>query len=63
MPQKCEPVGTFDIAERLNVRQQTVAMWKYRGLMPDPRWSVSKQPCWNWPDIEKWARDSGRLSE
>lgn len=58
---ECEPVGTLDIADRLGVKKETVAMWRYRGLMPEPQWSVSKQPAWNWPDIEQWAKETGRL--
>jgi hypothetical protein len=56
-----EPVGVVDIAERLGVRQQTVAMWHYRGLLPVATWSVSRQPAWNWPDIQRWAEATGRL--
>ena len=56
-----EPVGVVDIARRLGVRQQTVAMWRYRGLLPDPRWSVSNQPAWDWQDIRRWAESTGRL--
>jgi hypothetical protein len=52
-----------EIGQRLDVRQQTVAMWKLRGLMPAVAWTVSGNPAWNWPDIEKWARESGRLEE
>ena len=60
---RCDPVGTLEIAQRLGVRQQTVAMWKLRGLLPAPAWSVSGNPAWDWPDIERWARDSGRLKQ
>lgn len=55
-----EPVGVAEIADRLDVRQQTVSMWKYRGLLPEPRWTVSGMPAWDWKDIERWARDTGR---
>lgn len=57
-----DPVGVSDIAERLGVKTQTVAQWKLRGLLPEPRWTVSKIPAWQWPDIEKWARETGRLA-
>ena len=50
------PVGAAEIAERLGVRQQTVAQWKLRGVLPAPRWTVSRLPAWNWPEIEHWAR-------
>lgn len=61
MNESVEPVGVVDIAKRLRVKQQTVAMWRYRGLLPEARWSVSSQPAWNWPDIERWAKATGRL--
>lgn len=57
----CDPVGAKDIADRLGVEAQTVAMWRYRGILPEPKWTVSGQPAWNWPDIERWANDTGRL--
>ena len=57
------PVGVAEISERLGVRQQTVAQWKLRGLLPAPLWQVSRQPAWNWPDIEAWARSRPSLSE
>lgn len=58
----CTPVGVAEIAQRLDVRGQTVAMWRYRRLMPKPEWTVSGQPCWNWTTIEEWARRTGRLA-
>jgi hypothetical protein len=57
----CDPVGVAEIAERLGVKQQTAAMWRYRDLLPDPRWEVSRLPAWNWPEVERWAIQTGRL--
>ena len=57
------PVGSAEIAARLNVRPQTVHTWRQRGLMPEPRWTVSGQPAWDWTDVEAWARRTGRLRE
>ena len=57
----CEPVGVAEIADRLGVKRQTAQMWNYRKLLPKPKWTVSGQPAWNWPDIERWAKESGRL--
>jgi hypothetical protein len=59
----CDPVGIPEIAARLNVKRSTVDMWGYRHLLPEPRWQVGGRPAWNWPDIETWARESGRLTE
>lgn len=55
------PVGASEIAERLGVKPQTVHTWRQRALMPEPRWSVSGQPAWDWTEIEEWARRTGRL--
>lgn len=57
-----DPVGVDDIAERLGVKRQTVSMWRWRGLLPEPTWTVSGLPCWDWPEIERWARDTGRIT-
>lgn len=58
-----DPVGLVEIGERLAARRQTVAQWHYRGLLPPARWTVSGYPAWNWPDIERWARETARLPE
>jgi hypothetical protein len=57
----CEPVGLVEIAARLDRRRNTVDSWQQRGLLPPPRWTVGGRPAWNWPDIEAWARATGRL--
>lgn len=51
----------MEIAERLGIRRQTVAVWKVRGLLPEPWRIVSGVPMWEWRDIERWARQTGRL--
>lgn len=55
------PVGIIEIAERLGVKRQTVDTWRLRGLLPEPRWTVGGRPCWDWTDIEAWAKETGRL--
>jgi hypothetical protein len=59
--QDCDPVGVAEIARRLGVKRQTAGMWRVRQLLPPPRWTISGQPAWNWPDVEAWARETGRL--
>lgn len=61
-PQGCDPVGLAEIAERLGVRRQTANAWRHRGLLPEPRWTVSGAPAWNWSDVEVWALTTGRLA-
>lgn len=60
-PSPVEPVGMIEIAERLGVRRQTVQQWRFRGLLPDPAWTISGDPAWDWAVIEHWARETGRL--
>ena len=57
------PVGAAEIAERLGVKPQTVHTWRQRRLLPEPRWTVSGQPAWDWSEIAAWARRTGRLRE
>lgn len=56
-----DPIGIADIAERLGVKRHTVHTWRYRGVMPQPRWTISGRPAWAWEDIKSWARKTGRL--
>ena len=51
-----DPVGVADIAERAGVAPVTVRQWRRRHpeTFPRPRWTVSGQPAWDWPDIEGW---------
>lgn len=56
----CDPVGVVDIAERMGVKQDTVSQWQFRKLLPPPKWYVSRLPAWDWKDIVKWAKESGR---
>jgi len=54
-------VGIKEIAERLAVKQQTAAAWRYRRLLPPEEGTVSGAPAWTWARIERWARVTGRL--
>lgn len=56
-----DPVGLMEIADRLGVDRKTPVRWRQRGVFPEPRWTVSGAPAWNWPDIEEWARKTGRI--
>lgn len=62
-PSPSIPVGAAEIASRLRVKPQTVHTWRQRKLMPEPRWTVSGQPAWDWAEIEAWARRTGRFHE
>jgi predicted DNA-binding transcriptional regulator AlpA len=56
-------VGTTEIAARLGVqRPQVVHDWRRRHPeFPKPVAVVSRVGLWFWPDVEKWARATGRL--
>lgn len=61
-----DPVGRAEIAARCGVRIGTIDRWRQRHPagsphpFPDPRWSVSGSPAWNWPDIARWLNATGR---
>lgn len=57
-------VGTKEIAERLGVkRHQLVHDWRrrYPDTFPQPVAKVSGVLVWSWTDVERWARQTGRL--
>lgn len=57
-----DPVGLVEIAVRLRVHPQTPRNWRAQGVLPEPRWSVSGSPVWDWAlDVEPWALETGRL--
>lgn len=59
---KPDPVGLLEIADHLHVAHNTVKSWRQRELLPDPRWTVSGAPAWDWElDIIPWARKTGRI--
>lgn len=59
---EADPVGLKEIGERLGgVRRGTLDSWRTRRVLPEPRWIVGGWPAWHWPDIERWARETGRL--
>jgi transposase len=53
-----DPVGVSDIAHRLNVHENTVQKWRQRhpDSFPEPRCQVGGRPCWQWHDVQRWAR-------
>ena len=58
----CEPVGMVEICDRIGVTRSAVNQWRVGSEeFPQPKWTVGGRPAWNWPDVEKWARLTGRL--
>ena len=56
-------VGAQEIADRLGVsRPQTVHVWRGRHAdFPDPVVTLTMGLLWSWPDVEAWAKSTGRL--
>jgi hypothetical protein len=56
-------VGAKEIADRLGVaRPQVVYEWRRRHPgFPDPVVRLSIGLVWSWPDVERWAKATGRL--
>lgn len=55
-------VGAVEIAQRLGVaRPQVVHDWRRRHHdFPQPVTVVSRVSLWYWPEVERWARATGR---
>jgi hypothetical protein len=56
-------VGAEQIAARLGLaRASLVHDWIRRGVgLPEPVTVLGSIRVWAWPDVEKWARATGRL--
>ncbi len=58
-----ELVGAAEVAERLGLAYvQTVHTWRSRYAdFPVPVATLKRAMIWSWPDVEAWARSTGRL--
>jgi predicted DNA-binding transcriptional regulator AlpA len=56
-------VGAAEIAERLGVSSsQTIHVWRGRHHdFPQPITKLKTAMIWYWPEVEQWARGSGRF--
>lgn len=56
-------VGTVEIAARLGLkRPHLVHDWRKRyDDFPAPVAVISGVHVWNWPEVERWAKATGRL--
>jgi hypothetical protein len=57
-------VGATEIAERLGLAlPQTVHLWRSRHPdFPAPIAALKMGLVWYWPDVENWAKKTGRLT-
>lgn len=58
-----EPVGIPEIAERLGVKRPTVDQWRWRGLLPEPDYTIGGRPAWEWDTIRAWAETTNRKDQ
>jgi len=59
-----QPVGLAEIAECLDVPRQHAKTWHQRKVLPKPGPGlVSGAPWWDWPEIEEWAKATGRWKD
>ena len=58
-----ELVGAAEIAERLGLRHPSLIQdWRLRYPdFPEPIARLKAAHVWSWPDVEAWARQTGRL--
>ena len=56
-------VGVEQVADRLKLKQASLVHdWIRRGIgFPDPVVRLGSIRIWAWPDVEKWAKRTGRL--
>lgn len=55
-------VGASEIAQRLGMTTQVVHAWRRRHPdFPPPVAKLEAALVWSWPDVERWARSTGRL--
>lgn len=56
-------VGAAEIAQRLGLKSvPTVHQWHRRhDDFPEPVATLTMGLVWYWPDVEKWAKATGRL--
>jgi glutathione-regulated potassium-efflux system ancillary protein KefG len=57
-------VGAAEIADRLNIAHaETIHTWRRRYPdFPQPVVDLQRAVLWSWPDVEAWAKATGRLA-
>ncbi len=55
-------VGAAEIGDRLKVTPRAVHDWRRRHLgFPEPVAKLRTALVWYWPDVQRWAKSTGRL--
>jgi hypothetical protein len=56
-----ELVTSADIGRRLGLSKQRAHQLAAMPAFPDPVGQVGRSAVWRWPDVEVWARATGRI--
>lgn len=57
-----DPVGLTEIAELLGKAHETLKQWSRQGILPPPATKIGgRVPVWSRREIERWARNTGRM--
>lgn len=58
-------VGAAEIAERLDLAhtQSVHTLRRRHADFPAPVATLRQAMVWSWPDVERWARSTGRLGK
>ncbi len=55
-------VGAAEIALRLGIERRSVHQLRHRhDDFPEPVAVLKQAMVWSWPDVERWARTTGRM--
>lgn len=54
-------MGTAEVAKLLGVSRQRVNQLSHREDFPEPLARLAATPVWRTSDIERWAREVGRI--
>lgn len=57
-----ELVIAADVARRLGISRQRVGVLAKQAGFPSPVGVLGRSEVWRWSAVERWARDTGRLS-
>lgn len=69
MTKKGDPVGIHEIADRLGVKVVTVRLWRWQATkgegppLPEPEYTVSGSPAWEWDTFLRWAGEHGHIHQ
>jgi hypothetical protein len=49
-----ELLGMEDVARELGITENTAAVWRHRGKLPEADWIISGRPIWRASVIRRW---------